>query len=147
MNTARLAAALDTLRAARALVRTAVLFHIGGRQAVAHATRTAMAMTPASPGSLRSGGAEVWRAFRAVRRVKRLWPGEVLCLQTAMMLQDVLARRGIDAAIRVGVRMNKGDVAAHAWVEVAGWSIDDARGHEAFSVLHLEQMREGQVTV
>lgn len=146
MSTMRIAAALDTLRALWALARTTSLFRRGNGQAVARATRAAMAVTPTALADLPEGGAEVWRAFRAVRRAKRLWPASVLCLQTALTLHQVLARRGIASAVRLGVHMNAGEVAAHAWVEVAGWAVDEARGQEQFAPLRVEQMREGQVT-
>ncbi len=146
MTTKRSAAVIDTLRALRALMRTTVLFRLGGRRTVARATRSAMAVTPTATDSLPTGGAAIWRAHRAVRRAKRLWPTEVVCLQTALVLHEVLAHRGIATAVRLGVRMSEGDVAAHAWLEVGGWVLDDTPGHEAFSPLHREPLPQRPVT-
>jgi hypothetical protein len=49
-------------------------------------------------------GADLRRAERAVRRARSLWPGQVLCLQSALVLHAVLRARGVPAAVRIGVR-------------------------------------------
>jgi hypothetical protein len=56
----------------------------------------------------------------AVRRASRLVPGAT-CLPQALATRAMLTRRGIVSELRIGVaRDARGDVQAHAWVEVAG---------------------------
>lgn len=52
-----------------------------------------------------------------------LWP--MTCLPRALALQRMLARRGITAALRIGVRKEAGTFAAHAWIEVGGQAIGE----------------------
>lgn len=141
------AAALDTWRALCALARTTVLFHLGGRRAVARATHRAMSVPVPTARPAPADAATVWRVYRAVHRAKRLWPGSVRCLQTALVLQEVLARRGLPATVRVGVRLRSDDLEGHAWVEVAGWVLDDTRLWHTFLPLHGEQVRPPRVMV
>jgi|DewCreStandDraft_5_1066085.scaffolds.fasta_scaffold02111_6 hypothetical protein len=138
------ASALDSWRALRALVRTTLLFRLGGRRAVARATLAAVVPT-ARPDALPVDEATVWRAYRAVRRAKRLWPFSVRCLQTALVLREVLTRRGLPAAVCLGVRLHNGKLEGHAWVEVGGWALDDARIWQTFAALPVEQLRTKQV--
>jgi hypothetical protein len=122
------AAAIDTARALVALAQTSLLFHVQGRPAVATATRT-IARTRAAASAPSAGQhAAIWRAFRAVQRAIRVWPAEVKCLQTALVLAQVLRARGIDTSLRIGVRKDGGELRAHAWIEAGGFHLDDAPG-------------------
>ena len=42
------------------------------------------------------------------------------CLPTALSLQWLLARRGVDSRLHLGVRRGEGIIEAHAWIEHAG---------------------------
>ena len=55
----------------------------------------------------------------AVTRVLRLMPGDSRCLSRSLVLTAMLARRGIQSSIVIGVRPAPG-FGAHAWVEHAG---------------------------
>lgn len=55
-------------------------------------------------------------------------PGPVTCLSRSLLLVWLLGREGIDAELRIGVRMSGGALAAHAWVEACGVPVNDARG-------------------
>lgn len=55
----------------------------------------------------------------------RRWPG-TLCLQRSLLLVWLLRRRGLGGRLRIGVRPEQGQLAAHAWVEVAGRAINDS---------------------
>ena len=49
------------------------------------------------------------------------------CLVRSLAMQRMLRRRGIDSSeLRIGVRMEEGALAAHAWVEVGGAVIGDS---------------------
>ncbi len=58
-----------------------------------------------------------------------LWP--MTCLPRALALQRMLARRGIPAALRIGVRKESATIAAHAWIEVSGEAIGEPEAIEA----------------
>ncbi len=49
----------------------------------------------------------------------------VACLERALVLQALLRRAGIDAELRIGVRREGGEIAAHAWVEQGGTPIGE----------------------
>ncbi len=51
---------------------------------------------------------------------------EMTCLRQSLALQWLLARRGIPAELRIGVRKQTGALEAHAWVECAGQAIGEA---------------------
>lgn len=145
-GSAWVASALDTCRALRALAWTTLLFRLGGRRAVARATLAAV-VPIARPDAGPVDEATVWRAYRAVRRAKRLWPFPVRCLQTALVLHEVLTRRGLSAVVCLGVRLNDGDLEGHAWVEVGGRPLDDAHIWQTFAALPVEQVRTTRVIV
>lgn len=69
-------------------------------------------------GSAEACREEAEAADRAVRRVARITRSR--CLARSLVLQRLLARQGIAAEVRIGVRKDAGTLAAHAWVEVAG---------------------------
>ena len=47
------------------------------------------------------------------------------CLPKSLVLQRLLAQRGHDAALRIGVRKEGERLAAHAWVEVDGVTVGE----------------------
>lgn len=55
----------------------------------------------------------------AVTRVLRLMPGDSRCLSRSLVLTAMLARRGIDSSIVIGVRPGP-EFGSHAWVEHRG---------------------------
>jgi hypothetical protein len=59
------------------------------------------------------------RLGRAVARTLRPLPFDSRCLVTALVLTRLLATRGIESTLVLGVR-TKPDFAAHAWVERDG---------------------------
>ena len=50
-------------------------------------------------------------------------PGD--CLPRSLLLGWLLRRRGVASQLRIGVKMDNGSLAAHAWVEYAGIPIND----------------------
>ncbi len=59
------------------------------------------------------------RLARAVQRTLRLLPADGRCLMQSMVLTALLARRGIDTKLLIGVNQG-GEFEAHAWVEYCG---------------------------
>ena len=93
----------------------------------------------ASMGPLRAhcASADALAAARDIARLVSvaarhgLYRGE--CLPTALALQWLLNRHGIESDLRLGVRRNGRLVEAHAWIEHRGVAlIDGADVHERF---------------
>ena len=53
---------------------------------------------------------------------------KVECLPRSLALQYLLRRRGIETALRVGVRKTSGALEAHAWLEHRGAPLIDGHG-------------------
>jgi Transglutaminase-like superfamily len=68
------------------------------------------------------GTAEALRLGSVVQRVLRVLPFDGRCLIRSLVLTRMLARRGIDATLVLGVRA-KPEFAAHAWLEREGVAI------------------------
>jgi Transglutaminase-like superfamily len=85
--------------------------------------RAAAAAAHTAPGAAWEGSgdpyAESVRLGFAVTRVLRLMPGDRRCLSRSLVLTAMLARRGIESSIVIGVRPGPG-FGAHAWVEHGG---------------------------
>jgi hypothetical protein len=60
---------------------------------------------------------------RAVAIAGALYPGRALCLEQSLVLYWCLRRRGVDAALRLGVQPRP--FAAHAWVEYRGRLVNE----------------------
>jgi hypothetical protein len=52
-------------------------------------------------------------------------PVKATCLTRSLVLAWLLTGRGVQAAIRIGVRFNGGALDAHAWVECDGVPVND----------------------
>lgn len=68
---------------------------------------------------------EVYRMAEAVNlaAAHSFFPGT--CLTRSLVLLHLLAKRGVKAELRVGVRMLRGGLDAHAWVEHEGVPVND----------------------
>jgi hypothetical protein len=97
------------VRATRTLRRS------GLREAIAdlRAVEAPRLDTPADP---IAGGR---RLGRAVSRTLALLPGDTRCLTQSLVLTRLLARRGVESQLVIGVRPGE-RFAAHAWVEHEG---------------------------
>jgi len=82
------------------------------------------------------------REANEIRRLERivdiatrnhLYP--LTCLRQSLTLQWLLARRGIDASLRIGVRKEAGELQAHAWVEYAGRVIGEGAAISGYAPL------------
>ena len=61
-------------------------------------------------------------------------PFRATCLPTSITLQSLLARSGVAAQLRLGVRKLDGRLEAHAWVEHDGTALLEPAGvHERFT--------------
>ena len=70
-----------------------------------------------SPGASPVAGAR--RLGRVVRRTLALLPGDTRCLSQSLVLTQLLAARGLDSRLVIGVRPGE-RFAAHAWLEHGG---------------------------
>jgi hypothetical protein len=109
-----------------AIAWTAGCFRVGGRRWVARATERAMSDPESDTGGPAVNVAALQRCARAVSRAKTVWPGRVTCLQTALVLHGMVRRRGVRSALRIGVRRAGERLESHAWVDAAGYVLDDA---------------------
>jgi hypothetical protein len=68
------------------------------------------------------------RTARLVAAAGRLglWRGSYL--ERSLVLCCLLSRRGLPAELRIGVRVEAGRLAAHAWVEAGGLVVNDHQG-------------------
>jgi hypothetical protein len=74
----------------------------------------------AVPGALPPG---IGQQARAMHRVLRRWPFGNSCLRRALVLGHLIRRS--EPALHIGVRRDEtGAILAHAWLEVAGRTLD-----------------------
>lgn len=60
------------------------------------------------------------KIVRMVSIASRYVPGTSGCLPRALTAQMLLARRGYDSTVRIGVRKPGDELDAHAWLEIDG---------------------------
>ena len=137
----RMRAAVLFASALAGLAQTSFTFRVRGNRGVAAATRVAMQAEPADDSSARLRNDDVWLAFRAVSRAKRLWPARVMCLQTALVTQRVLEKQGIASTLTIGASGSENQLKAHAWIELGDYVIDDQRIARRFLTLEQPGLR------
>jgi transglutaminase superfamily protein len=71
-------------------------------------------------GDLPRRACDVERAARLVDAAAALYPLNATCLKKSLILVRILARRGIRAELRLGVRKVHEEFSAHAWVVCDG---------------------------
>ena len=71
------------------------------------------------------------RVARVVRIAASRGPFRARCLPKSLLLWWLLRRRGMQPALRVGVRRDASGVRAHAWVELHGLVLSDHAGQIA----------------
>lgn len=89
----------------------------------------------------RSSDAQVTAAIdaRMVRAAGRYVPFKTTCLERSLVLCWLLARRHIPAQLRIGVRKQNSDFAAHAWVELDGVPLGEAEEpHQHYAAFEKE---------
>jgi Transglutaminase-like superfamily len=62
------------------------------------------------------------------------------CLVRSLALVAMLRRRGMQPELRIGARSDAGNFEAHAWVELHGEVLNDARGEHAHFVPFEEDL-------
>jgi hypothetical protein len=96
-----------TLHVRRLVLRNALPAALSQCRAVAPAQRPALSDD------------DLARLSRAVRRTLTVLPGDSRCLVSSLVLVALLARRGVETTLVIGVRPGA-EFGAHAWVEVGG---------------------------
>jgi hypothetical protein len=104
-------------------------------------TRILRALERPTPSPDAVDRAAVERIARLARWPYRLLPLPASCLRISLVQTAVLRRRGLPAALRLGVRRDAGAVDFHAWVECGGAIEADAAAYSAFD---LAAAREGR---
>jgi hypothetical protein len=72
----------------------------------------------------------IQQSVTAVERAARNHFYQMTCLRRALTLQVLLARRGVAAELRIGVKKIDGALQAHAWLEFRGEPINEAEAIE-----------------
>jgi hypothetical protein len=75
---------------------------------------------------------------RAVARTLTLLPTHSSCLVRSLVLLRLLARRGVDSSLVIGVHHEDDSFAAHAWVEYRGIPLLDPGGGHFTRILQLD---------
>ncbi len=78
---------------------------------------------PKAPPSL--SPEDIRDVVQAVHAAARHSPFPSTCLVRSLVLQWLLRRRGMGTELRIGVRLDGGRLAAHAWLEREGTVISD----------------------
>ena len=65
---------------------------------------------------------------RAVGAASRHGIGNTTCLQQSLAMWYLLAREGVAADLRIGVRKNGDAFEAHAWIEIEGKALAEPEG-------------------
>src|SRR4051794_6633361 len=92
---------------------------------------TLRALASGRPPSAPDAGFEIFRIVEVVGRVLRPLPTDTRCLARSLVTLRVLARRGVDTRLVIGVRTAP-QFGAHAWIEHEGRALlepgDTAQG-------------------
>jgi hypothetical protein len=87
-----------------------------------------------------------WHIMRLTRLASRRGLVHGNCLSQSLTLWWLLCRAGIESQLRIGVRRNADKFLAHAWIELAGFPlndrIEDVRQYVAFETLTIPKMVE-----
>lgn len=62
---------------------------------------------------------------RAVNAAARHGPYRATCLARTLLLRAMVARLGVAGVLRIGVRLDAGELDAHAWLEIDGRPAND----------------------
>ena len=82
----------------------------------------------------RFGGAGPDRTVWAVQTASRHFPAIGTCLTQALAMHVLLARKGSQSQLRIGVMRNSdGKFVAHAWLEKDGVIVIGAAGHKSYT--------------
>ena len=82
-----------------------------------------------------------WVIGKLVAAAAKYTPWQSLCLAQVLVVQRLLARRGIAGQFYLGVRRGREDtddptgLAAHAWLQCGPYIVNGAAGHETFTVV------------
>ena len=110
------------------LLAAALRLRFAPRRTVTRAVRETAA--PDGPEERYDKGGTVPAVALAVARAAAHHLQPMTCLPRALALQRMLARRGVDSVLRIGVRKEAEAIAAHAWVEVDGRAVGEPEAIE-----------------
>jgi hypothetical protein len=86
------------------------------------ATLARFSSSPPCSFQVRDDGYSRLAARSVAAAAARVAPGDT-CLAQALVLWWLLRRRGLDGGLRIGVRKNGEQLAAHAWIEYRGFNL------------------------
>ena len=112
------------LRALAILPMAALGLQLAGLKRIQSAL---LLLSPARPGA-NTGDAAAYakQVARWVSVAARHGPYRAKCLPSALALQSILRRHGIESDLRLGVRRESDRIEAHAWIEHRGVPLIDS---------------------
>lgn len=126
------------LRAAVLLPWVAARLKVSGFQATKNALlRRTVKQFP--PDDSRNFHESVELTAKMVRAASRHGVGSPSCLEESLVLLHMLAKQGISAQLRIGVKRNQPKFEAHAWVECGGIALNESDAlHDHFTPFETE---------
>lgn len=113
------------LRAAVLLPWVAIRLKVSGFQATRDALLRGVAKQPL-PDESRNCRDRVEMIARMVRAAAHHGVGSPSCLEESLVLLHALAKQGIPAQLRIGVKRDQPKFEAHAWVECEGVALNES---------------------
>ena len=83
--------------------------------------------------------AQALRISRLVDHAAHLSPWRITCLVRSLCKVRMLRAAGMPAVLRLGARVDDGELHAHAWAEVAGQALDGGGICAQYAVLERRQ--------
>lgn len=90
---------------------------------------------------LKRGAPDIAATHAMVEAAARLSPSPSTCLTRAVVLEKILRRQGVPCELRIGVRTQRGQLQAHAWVESEFLVASEADKFSAFDAATLSKSR------
>jgi hypothetical protein len=126
------------------LLVSSIRLRLAPRGALARALRRSPPADSLSPMPDRAASGDTVAVAAAVASAAAHHAWTMRCLPRSLALLRMLDRRGVPAALRIGVRKRGEQVAAHAWVEVGGVALGEPEDVEKrfAPLLEIEKERE-----
>ena len=125
------------------------LFRAGRRLSFERLKVAVRALKPwpsATDGLIGSRLEEARRTARLVSIASGLLPCRTSCLDRSLLLWALLRQRNIPSCLLIGVRKDRADFEAHAWVEIDGVALNDSADvRERFAAFSAPVAADGRL--
>ena len=107
------------------------LARVGVRHLFKHIAR--WALKPGSPGTAVPPAHVQWLVKHSLRVAGKNIPWTSICLPNAIAAKLMLARRGYESTIHLGVGFKEASLTAHAWLDAGGKVLTGEEGREGLA--------------